>query len=211
MEFELPFWIDEEDVRVDITKRSVRVRVTNEIDTIRHFWWKTEGHEELCKNWQAIVPEECAWSLDDESINSRGEKCRVLMICFAKPSPDQEEREYKKNLRQDNRFALAKWVETPTTQETGVRFFIEDEDDFDFESLLISMVFMETGSSFVPAKPEHAYREPFDTSKTISDVNLLPKRVKTVLEKLLDGAEAFEKKNEEGGGGGINLEAIANE
>jgi len=219
MEFELPFWIDEEDVRVDITKRSVRVRVTNEIDTIRHFWWKTGGHEELCKNWQAIVPEECAWSLDDESINSRGEKCRVLMICFAKPSPDQEEREYKKNLRQDNRFALAKWVETPTTQETGVRFFIEDEDDFDFESLLISMVFMETGSSFVPAKPEHAYREPFDTSKTISDVNLLPKRVKTVLEKLLDGAEAFEKKNEEGGGvgggggrgEGINLEAIANE
>ena len=81
------------------------------------------------------------------------------------------------------------------------------------------MVFMETGSSFVPAKPEHAYREPFDTSKTISDVNLLPKRVKTVLEKLLDGAEAFEKKNEEGGGvgggggrgEGINLEAIANE
>jgi hypothetical protein len=211
MEFELPFWIDEEDVRVDITKRTVRVRVTNEIDTIRHFWWKTQGHEELRKNWEAIVPEECAWSLDDESINSKGEKCRLLMICLAKPLPDQEEKEYKKNSRQDNRFALAKWVDTSTTQESGVRFFIEDEDDFDLESLLISMVFMETGSSFVPAKPEYAYRAPFDTSKTIRDVNLLPKRVKTLLDKMLDGTEVFEKNEEEGRGEGGNLEAIANE
>ena len=211
MEFELPFWIDEEDVRVDITKRTVRVRVTNEIDTIRHFWWKTQGHEELRKNWEAIVPEECAWSLDDESINSKGEKCRLLMICFAKPLPDQEEKEYKKNSRQDNRFALAKWVDTSTTQESGVRFFIEDEDDFDIESLLISIMFMETGSSFVPAKPEYAYRAPFDTSKTIRDVNLLPKRVKALLDKMLDGTEVFEKNEEEGRGEGGNLEAIANE
>ena len=197
MEIELPFWIDEEDVRVDITKRTVRVRVTNEIDTIRHFWWKTDGHEELRANWEAIVPEECAWSLDDESVNSKGEKCRILMICFAKPSPDKEEREYKKNMRQDNRFAAAKWCESSKAHESGVRFFIEDEDDFDLESLLISMVFMETGSSFVPAKPEYAYHAPFDTSKTINDVNLLPTRVKTLLDKMLDGAEAFEKNEEE--------------
>ena len=119
------------------------------------------------------------------------------MICFAKPSPDKEEREYKKNMRQDNRFAAAKWCESSKAHESGVRFFIEDEDDFDLESLLISMVFMETGSSFVPAKPEYPYHAPFDTSKTINDVNLLPTRVKTLLDKMLDGAEAFEKNEEE--------------
>jgi hypothetical protein len=73
------------------------------------------------------------------------------------------------------------------------------------------MVFMETGSSFVPVKPEYAYRAPFDTSKTIKDVNLLPKRVKTLLDKMLDGTEVFEKNEEEGRGEGGNLEAIANE
>jgi hypothetical protein len=201
MEFELPFWIDEADVRVDITKRSVRVRVTNEIDTERTFWRKTSGPVELRSNWEAIIPEECAWSLDDESINSSGEKCRILMICFAKPEADEEERDFKKGKRQDNRFATSKGS-ISATADSGVRFFYEDEDEFDLEAMLIAMVYMEQGKCFVPAKPEAVYRPPFDASKIISDVNALPERIQKILETMLEGEEHLNERE--------NLEALGN-
>ena len=95
MEFELPFWIDEEDVRVDITKRTVRVRVTNEIDTYVISGGKRKGTKSCARTGKPSFLKS-AWSLDNESINSKGEKCRLLMICLAKPLPDQEEKEYKK-------------------------------------------------------------------------------------------------------------------
>ena len=165
--------------------------MTNEIDTIRHFWWKTDGHEELRANWEAIVPEECAWSLDDESVNSKGEKCRILMICFAKPSPDKEEREYKKNMRQDNRFAAAKWCESSKAHESGVRFFIEDEDDFDLDRCSYRWCLWKP-IEFCTMKPEYISRT-IRYLETINDV--YSRQVKTLLDKML--TELKRSKNEE--------------
>ena len=184
MELKLPFWTDEEDVHVDITKYSVRIRVRNKIDTKRTFWRKNEGPQELRDGWEAIVPEECAWSLD-ENINAKDEKCRILMICFAKPACNEEERNYQKGTRQDNRFARSKCASN-LTGNSGTRFFYEDEDEFDLEAMLIASCFMETDSSFVPAKPENDYRPPHESSKVIDDVKLLPERCKKILHKLLD-------------------------
>ena len=76
-------------------------------------------------------------------------------------------------MRQDNLAA----ERSGSMQKRGYRFFADDEDLHALEDLLQALCFMETGRTWVPAKPWEAN----SFGAHISELNLLPAAVQKLL------------------------------
>ena len=176
MEIVLPFWIDEEDVRLDISEEGFECEVRNTIHLKRSFW-KNKSKK---GSYQAVDLQECAWSLDEE-VSGKGETCKVLMVNFVRPPPTQDEIMYKKGNRDDNQTKPRR----DGHQRKGVRFFIEDEDEFGLEDVLQALCFLDSSETYVPPKPWIKDAEP----KVIREFALLSPRVKELVEKMLGESE----------------------
>jgi len=181
MEIQLPFWIDKEDCFVEITPRFVHVRVRNEVELFRTYWRDTKKEKEpKGEPYKGVVDAaESSWCLDDEE-NAEGEPCKVLQVTFVKPALSDEEKQWKKGKQQDNRvFEIG-------GHKKGVRFFLDDEDYFQCEDILQALCFLETGESFVPAKPYDKYHFPFAVDKWATHFEDLSKEAQKQLELMLD-------------------------
>jgi HSP20 family molecular chaperone IbpA len=150
LEITLPFWTESQDICVDIQSNKVSVDVRNGLSIHRNFWSNAEEAVRR-RDYMAIDPDQSTWALDDDVDDSEGggEKCKVLLLCLARPPPTEEEVMYKKGVRQDNRAAQRPGSMTMK----GWRLFVEDEDEFGLENVLMGMCFGAAGMSFVPAKP----------------------------------------------------------
>lgn len=147
LEFELPFWIEEEDVQVDISSTQLSVFVRAELSFRRRYWRNSE-EEQRNAHYAAVDVTESLWSLDADS-NSDGQKVQLLTVSLVRPPLTADEVMWKKGRRMDNRAQ-----ERPGgLHQKGVRFFVEDEDEFGLEDTLQAQCFQESGSTFVPAKP----------------------------------------------------------
>ena len=174
IEFELPFWIESDDIGVNITSKGIQVKVAGEFDIAREFWRKrpkSEGDEP----WQAIDISESTWSLDDATERESGDPCKALMIVLAKPKPDEQEMQYKRGVRTDNRNVHS------DDERQGVRFFVDDNDTYALEPMLEACLFIDTGSTWYQPTPREAYRHPHMTAKNIKVFNDLPKSVKDMV------------------------------
>ena len=184
MEFELPFWIDSEDVGVNITPMGIRIKVGGEFDVERMFWKKPK-RKEKDDEFNAIDIEECTWSLDDAFERESGDPCKVLMVLLAKPKPDEQDMQYKRGVRSDNRNVHR------DDERQGVRFFIDDQDSYFLETILQAAEFVETGSAWYQPPPNVAYKPPFaSTGRYIRDFEELAKDVKEIITTLLENRPA---------------------
>ena len=147
LQIELPFWIDPEDVRVDIGEVDVTVEVRNAYSLKRRYWRSAE-EEARQRDYRVVDVDQCCWSLEEDT-DVGGERCKVLTVTLARPEPTQEEIQWKKGRRQDNTAAKRPGSMT----DTGFRFFADDEDMFDVEDVLQAMCFAEEGETFAPPKP----------------------------------------------------------
>lgn len=178
MEFELPFWIESEDVGVNITPYGVHVKVAGEFDVKRTFWKKpkkTQGEEVF----SAVAIEESLWSLDDGFERESGDPCKNLMVLLVKPKPDEMEVQYKRGERTDNRNIYRH------DDRQGVRFFVDDEDEYFLEQMLQAAEFIETGRTWHQPTPSEAYRPPYATARYVNDMDDLPEAVKNLIGTLL--------------------------
>ena len=153
MQFEVPFWIDTDDVRVSITEHDVSVHVRGCLEVKRTFWRNVE-EEEKAKEYHVVLVEDCHWTLEDD-VGSDGGKCKMLSIFLARPNPTEDEVKWKKGVRQDNRQAKR----FGSMKEKGFRFFTDDEDIYDLEDLLQAVCFLYAGKTYVPSKPWDRYSE----------------------------------------------------
>ncbi len=201
LEIELPFWIEGSDCDVRVDEYGLTVNVLNEIDGLtRTFWRPGVDPNEKQKHPgkpHYLLPEETAWSLDREIHPVTSEPYNVLMICLVKRQPTTNEQQYKKSQVQDNRFAEIPMTNPPYCK--GVRMFVEDMDRFSLEDDLQAMCFMETGSTWRPAKPWAKYwgsASSGDPEQDIvaTEVDMLPQGAKWTLEAFL---KAEEKRQEE--------------
>jgi len=194
MEFELPFWIYAEDIDVKVTDADVSVKVRGEIGNLRRTFWKCED-KHGCKK-PLIVASETAWSLDKETKPGTNEPVQMLTVCMMKREPDQTEIGFKKGKVQDNRYAGGH--STPADKK-GVRLFVDDRDDYFLEDDLMALCFLETGTTWRPAKPWNKYwggpaasgpgfkagdDAPVDAE--VRDVDALPANARNALEQLLE-------------------------
>ena len=68
-------------------------------------------------------------------------------------------------------------------QLKGYRFFADDEDQFGLEDILQAVMFMKSGTAFVPAKPwQHGV-----TSKTIQRIQDMSKEAQAHLSQMVPG------------------------
>lgn len=79
-------------------------------------------------------------------------------------------------VRQDNRAA-----ERPGFRKTGYRFFSDDEDTHELEELLQALCFLQSGETWVPAKPWEAG----SMGIRISERDQLPEDVQKLLQNFL--------------------------
>ena len=149
---------------------------------------------------------ESLWSLD-ESEDEAGKETRTLLINLVKPPLTDDEVTWKKGeiawelirlhlhvyaallffsltraehltgKRQDNRNATRSG-----SMMKGFRFFEDDEDEYGLEDILQALCYLESGQTFVPAKP---WRQGVP-SKWVVDVQLLDAEVQKHLTMLLD-------------------------
>ncbi|KAI3436650.1 hypothetical protein D9Q98_006066 [Chlorella vulgaris] len=167
LEVELPFWIDPEDVNVRFTEHELVASVRNTLN-LRRTYWRNRSDEERRRDYTVVQVPECLWSLEEDT-NAAGERCKLLMMTLARPDPTEEEVQWKKGKRQDNRT-----VTRPNAgYKKGVRFFSDDEDSFELEDILQAMCVLEAGCTYVPAKPWDLSEE----SKWVADPRLLSKQV----------------------------------
>eukprot|EP00887_Chlorella_sp_A99_P002814 scaffold6.g2814.t1 len=174
LELTLPFWIEAEDVRVDVGERELDVAVRNTL-RVRRTYWRNADDEARRRDYAVVDPLQCMWSLD-EDCDAAGERCKVLMITLVKPPLSEEEVTWKKGRRQDNRAAERRG----SLHRKGWRFFADDEDDFDLEDLLQALCFREAGAVYVPPKPWQHGLEP----KRVTSAALLPPSAQQFLERL---------------------------
>jgi hypothetical protein len=141
----LPWWIEpREDVQVGFEATGLRVRVPGiNLDVRRTY----------CAEAAAALADEarCAWWVEEEEHGEGGATAvrqpRTLSILVALRPPTEEERTYKRGVRQDHRVApsprlqspLGPWL--PSVQRSpppsqGKAFFVEDEDEFGLDALL---------------------------------------------------------------------------
>lgn len=186
-ELDVPFWIDAEDVDVRITDRHLTVRVRNEYDVRREFWRNKEMEETEARGGASypgpVDPTNCAWSLDEEQ-DANGDPIKVVMVHLAKPARTAKETTFEGSKRNDNLHQRRK-----DGQGIGVRYFIEDEDDFDLEDTLNALTFFESGSAYVRRKPYEREKYGEDDPGWVTDLSALSKRASTILEGLLDGED----------------------
>ena len=178
MEFELPFWIESEDVGVHITPHGVHIKVAGEFDVKRTFWQKPKKSEKE-EAFSAVAIEDSSWSLDDGFERESGDPCKNLMVLLVKPKPDEMDMQYKRGERTDNRNIYRH------DARQGVRFFVDDEDDYYLEQMLQAAEFIETGRTWHQPKPNEAYRHPYATARYVSDIGELDKEVQTLIATLL--------------------------
>jgi curved DNA-binding protein CbpA/HSP20 family molecular chaperone IbpA len=176
LEFLVPFWIEPEDVKVDIGSHQLQVSVRNELSVCKTYWRNVEEERKNPKEYQVVDVYESMWSLDEET-DEQGEDCKCIMVNLVRPPLTQSEKLWKKGKRVDNlnteRFG--------DRLKKGFRFFVDDEDEFQLEGLLQALCFLETGSAYVPKLPwDHT-----GVSKRVEDIELLPDQTKNVLESLL--------------------------
>jgi len=195
MEFELPFWIEAEDVGVFFSSANVRVKVSGEFDITREFWRKKVDTTKTKNDapWEAIDVAECCWSLDDGVERETGDPCKMLMVTFAKPKPDKMEMMYKRGERVDNRNVYS------DGERQGARFFIDDGDTFSgmLEAMLQAHVFIDTGSTWRPALPHEAYKHPFMKGRRVEKVSELSDTTRQVIESLLKNKRFTKVESEE--------------
>ena len=197
VEVELPFWIEGSDCRVHVDKYGLRVEVPNEIDNLKRTFFRPardpSDKRKHPRDPDCFIPEETAWSLDRETRVGTDEPYNVLMICLVKRQPTMNETQYKKGEIQDNRHAEIPGMNPSNCK--GIRLFVEDCDRFGMEDSLQAMCFMETGSTWRPAKPWaklHGRGPDKDPEVDIvaTEVDQLPRGAKLVLESLLQSEEA---------------------
>jgi len=172
LEVELPFWIEAEDVDVSIGSHHLLVRVKNQLSLSKTYWRNRAEEKKNPEKYHVVDVDESMWCLDEE------ESSKCLLINLVKPPLTESEIRWKKGRRNDNLNA----ERNGDRVRKGFRFFVDDEDDFQLESVLEALCFLETGSAFVPKKPwDHG-----GTTKRVSDVECLPEDAKDVLGTLLD-------------------------
>lgn len=147
LNFEVPFWIDADDVRVDITEEGIIVEVRNELFVKRTFWRNAE-EEARNDDYRVVDVAACSWQLE-EDIGEGGEKCKLLTLTLVRPPLTEDEIQWKRGVRQDNRQGKRAGASGPR----GFRFFVDDEDEHGLEDQLQAMCFLEQGKTWVPAKP----------------------------------------------------------
>ncbi|KAK9810351.1 hypothetical protein WJX72_009272 [[Myrmecia] bisecta] len=143
LELEVPFWTDAEDVKVRFLADQLRVDVRSSLSVTRSYWRARDD-----KGRQVIDPTESMWSLDEEE-DAAGEAIKTLMVSLVKPPLTEDEIMWKKGKRMDHR---AKERPGSLTHK-GYRFFADDEDELGLEDVLQALCFLETGETYVPAKP----------------------------------------------------------
>lgn len=179
LNFEVPFWIDVDDVRVDITEESIEVEVRNEVLVKRTFWRNVE--EEARNNEYRVVDVDASsWQLEDD-IGEDGEKCRLLTVTLVRPPLTEDEIQWKRGVRQDNREGKRAGTGGPR----GFRFFVDDEDEHGLEDYLQAVCFLERGNTWVPAKPwdkgaDEMGREVFDDIALTPEVRAMVERLKAL-------------------------------
>lgn len=147
LNFELPFWIETEDVLVHITGHGIDVEVRNELSVKRTFWRNAE--EEARNNeYQVVDVAASSWQLEDD-IGEDGGKCKLLTLTLVRPPLTDDEIQWKHGVRQDNREGRRAGAGGPR----GFRFFVDDEDEHGLEDHLQAMCLLESGQTWVPAKP----------------------------------------------------------
>ncbi|DBA99584.1 hypothetical protein WJX82_005130 [Trebouxia sp. C0006] len=177
LEIQVPFWIDADDVRVDIGEQQLHVYVRNTFCFCRTYWTNRE-HKGDHKS--SIDVDESSWVLDEDSDGSN-DSWHSLMICLARPAVTSEEEIWKKGKRQDNRTQQR----SGSMHLKGYRFFADDEDTFGLENILQALMFMKTGSTPVPAKPWQQGIQ----SKVVSQANLLSKEAQSHLAQMCKSAK----------------------
>lgn len=154
VQIELPFWIDPEDVKVDVGDRELSVQVRNTLNLRRHYW-RNEEQEARRRDYEVVDKAQCCWGLEEDT-NAQGERCKTLTVTLARPEPTEEEIQWKKGERQDNRATKR----PGSLNDKGFRFFVDDEDLYDLEEILQALCFAEAGVAFVPPKPWRVGEEP---------------------------------------------------
>jgi hypothetical protein len=189
VQIELPFWIDTEDVNVEFGSTVLQVEVRNTL-TVQRTYWRNREEEAKRREYRVIDQEECCWSLEEDT-DANGERCKVLTATLARPEPTEEEIQWKKGVRQDNRAAQR----PGSMHDRGFRFFADDEDDFNLEEVLQALCFAEAGEAYVPAKPWRHGEEP----RWVKEEWTLPPGARVLLQKLRGMKENSSKV--EGGAG----------
>eukprot|EP00889_Picochlorum_renovo_P000169 jgi/Picre1/27199/NNA_000168.t1 len=93
LQIELPFWIEPEDVAVDITEHGIDVMVKNCAHVARQFWRHAE-EESKRDDYRVVNVEECSWHLEDD-IDASGGKCKILCITLIRPELTDDEIKWK--------------------------------------------------------------------------------------------------------------------
>jgi len=153
LSFEVPFWIDVEDVRVEITEEGIEVEVRNELLVKRTFWRNAEA-EARSDEYRVVDVAASSWQLEDD-IGQDGEKCKLLSLTLVRPPLTDDEIHWKRGIREDNRQAKRAGTGGPR----GFRFFMDDEDEHGLEDHLQAACFLESGKTWVPAKPWERERD----------------------------------------------------
>jgi len=148
LNFEVPFWIDSDDVHVDITETGIRVEVRNEVFVRRTFWRNAE-EESRSDAYRVVDVDECSWQLEDD-IGQDGEKCKLLSVTLVRPPLTEDEIQWKKGVRQDNRQGKRRGGPHGLR---GYRFFVDDEDEYGLEDYLQALCLLQCGKAWVPVKP----------------------------------------------------------
>lgn len=174
LQIELPFWIDANDVKVGFGEEEIDITVRNNL-YLRRRYWRNEEEASRRGSYQVIEPTEGCWSLE-EDVDGSGERCKLLVVMLARPPPTEEEVQWKKGRRQDNRAALRPGSMT----QRGFRFFADDEDEFGLEEVLQALCFFETGATYVSPKPWTAEEEP----RWAREEGALPLDAQTMLHRL---------------------------
>lgn len=180
MEWRLPAWVQAAHLRVDVTQEGLTVDVDarrgaerrasgggsggdDAAFALQRTFWK-DPDSGVRRTSEPVSPEQCSWSLCDAAGEARGPaggqeaatNDKLLTVLFVKPPLTDDERQFMKGRRADNRAANGGG---PVAQR-GARFFVDDADDFGLEDILQALCFFLTGTAYVAPKPHQAYGQP---------------------------------------------------
>lgn len=187
LQIELPFWIDPEDVMIDINSEGISANVRGSLQ-LRRTYWRNHDEESKRQDYCVVDVEESCWSLE-EDIDANGEDCKLLTITLARPPLTQDEITWKKGQRQDNRAASR----PGSMHKRGFRFFADDEDEFDLEDILQALCFSECGKAWVPPKPWEYGKDPH----WVRNMAELPPDTRNMLLRLKELEQKLNEKQQE--------------
>jgi len=187
---EVPFWIEEGDVAVDITGEGLEIAVRGWPRPLRKaFWQKKERDSKEGAEDSLVDAAASTWFLETDQESTRGDgRCGLLTVLLAKRAPTEDEVRWHKGVRQDNLNTPSRGHGSPP----GHRFFADDADPFGLEHLLEAACFLDAGESWVPRLPT----EGPGPGKRVRDPELLPEEARRVLENLIEGEEQGEGESE---------------